>query len=71
MSVNTTKTQIVHFRPTLIPLTDFNFMFIDVHLTVSNRHKYLGLVLAENLTYDTTASIVAKSAVRVIGLFNC
>ncbi len=68
MSANTTKTLLVCFKPKLIPITDFNFMFGDVSLTVSDRYKYLWLVLTDNLDYNTTASIVAKSASRVLGL---
>ncbi len=37
-------------------------------INVSDKYKYLGLVLTEHLDYDTTASIVAKSAGRALGL---
>ncbi len=52
----------------LIPLTNFNFIFGDVSLTVSERYKYLGLVLTGNLDYGTIASIVVKSAGIALGL---
>ncbi len=66
MSVNTKKTQIVHFRSCSTPKTDHTFTFGAETINVSHKYKYLGLVLTEHLDCDKIASIVAKSAGRAL-----
>lgn len=68
MAVNTKKTQIVHFRPGSISRTNHVFEYGEDTISVVEKYKYLGLVLNEYLDYDFTASVVAKSAGRALGL---
>ena len=68
MSINTDKSQIVHFRRSSKPKTCFNFILDDRSIKVVSTYKYLGLVLHENLDYNVTAQMVAKSAGRALGL---
>ncbi len=68
MSVNFKKTQIQHFRSCSTPKTDHTFTFGSEIINVSDKYKQLGLVLTEHLDYDKTASIVANSAGRALGL---
>ncbi len=68
MSVNTKKTQIVHFRPTSTPRIEHNFTFSGDSITISERHRHFGMVLAKPLAYEKTASTIARSAVKALGL---
>ena len=68
MSINTDKTNIVHFRPRSKPITDFKFICGGVELLIKDKYVYLGLVLEEHLNFNITASFVAKSASRALGL---
>ncbi len=67
MSVNSKNTQIVHFRSCSTPKTDHTFTFSGDTINVSDKYIYLGLV-TEHLDYDTTASILAKSAGTALGI---
>ena len=71
MSINTNKTNIVHYRPKSNSKTCFNFTFGDVDLMIKESYLYLGLVLEEHLNFNVTASFVAKSASRALGLLIC
>ncbi len=64
MSVNSKKTQIVHFRSCSTPKTDHTFTFGGEIINVSDKYTYLGLVLTEHLVYDKTASIVGNLQVE-------
>ena len=68
MSVNTKKTQIVHFRTASTPRTNYSFTLNASPISVVDRYKYLGLVVNEFLDYDLTAAMVAKAAGRALGL---
>lgn len=54
MSVNFSKTKVIHFR--------------NQSVDKSDSYKYLGLVLNEYLDYSVTAKYVAQSATRALGL---
>ncbi len=68
MAVNTKNTQIVHFRAASMPRSNYTFTYADLPIVISERYKYLGLILTEFLDYQITASIVARSAGRALGL---
>lgn len=68
MDINADKTKVVHFRT---PSTDRSHCSFKIGLhdiLISGSYKYLGLLLDEFLNYETTASFVAKSASRALGL---
>ncbi len=50
-----------------MPRSNYTFTFGDVSIVISERSKYLGLILPEILDYHITVSIVAKSAGRALG----
>ena len=68
MQVNTEKTQIVHFRPPSFDRTEYCFKYGAQVINVVLQYKYLGLILSEHLDYQITATMVAKSASRALGL---
>ena len=68
MSVNIDKTNVIHFRPKSIPLTDKIFMCDGKEVKRVSQYKYLGLILSEHLDYNITAKMVANAAGRALGL---
>ena len=62
------KSNIVHFRPLSVPVTDVICMCGDANLSVVNKYTYLGIVLTEHLDYIVSAICVAQSASRALGL---
>ena len=68
MSINTSKSKLVHFRPQSIPKSEFVYKCGDDCIQYCSDHKYLGLVLNEFLDYKSTAKSVALSANRALGL---
>ncbi len=68
MTVNTDKTQIVHFSTQSRERTGFIFIYGEQNINVVSQYKYLGLILNEHLDYALMAKMVAKSACRALGL---
>jgi len=68
LQVNTSKSNIVHFRPNSTARTGFNFKCGQADLIIVEKYKYLGLVLNEFLDFNVTAKMVAQSASRALGL---
>ncbi len=52
MAVNTNKTQIVHFRAASMPRSNYTFTYGDLPIVISERYKYLGLIMNEFLDYQ-------------------
>ncbi len=67
LSLNTDKTQIVHFRTQCHSRTQYVFKYGDYDIILVPLYKYLGLVLNEHLDYQLMAKVVAKSANRALG----
>ena len=68
MTVNTTKSEIVHIRNKRVDRTPFKFTYNTNVMKMSNYYRYLGLVLNEYLDLQFTANMVSKSAGRALGL---
>ena len=68
MSVNATKSNVMHFRPNSISRTTFRSTYGLCDLQIIDKYKYLGLVLNEFLDLSMTAKLVAQSASRALGL---
>ncbi len=47
---------------------DYSFYCGDTALKISEKYKYLGLLLTEHLDYNITAKMVAQAASRALGL---
>ena len=67
MSVNSQKSNVVHFRPPSINCTNVTFHCGDEAISVVNQYTYLGIVLDEFLYYSVTAKVIAQSASRALG----
>ena len=68
ISVNATKSNIVHFRNPSEPQSDTVFSVKDENILYTMQYQYLGIVLSEHLDYAITAKNVAQSANRALGL---
>ena len=67
LTVNHSKTQIMHFRQIRTKRSDFQFQFGKQKLQYVENYKYLGLNLDEHLLYDYGTSVLAGSAGRALG----
>ena len=67
LSINTEKTQIVHYRKKKTPRTDLIFIFGDVTLKVVSSYKYSGMVFHEHIDYNACVDILTSSASRALG----
>ena len=67
MAINIDKTQVVHFRRTNIPQTDFSFNFGESLLEIVTFYKYLGVIFDEHLSFDKNATVLAEAACRALG----
>ena len=68
MSINTSKSKLVHFRTQSMPKSEFVYKCGDDCIQYCSDYKYLGLVLNVFLDYNSTAKSVALSANRALGL---
>jgi hypothetical protein len=68
MTVNSDKSNVVHFRPTSVDRTVETFTCGDEVIQIVEAYRYLGLILTEHLDYNTMAKNVAASAGRALGL---
>ena len=62
VTVNTDKSEVVHFRPNQTLCSNYKFCIGNHTLKVVPKYRYLGLVLEEHLDFSVTADHVAKSA---------
>ena len=67
MSVNASKSSIMHFRSNSVPRINYNFSCGVQTLPFTDRYTYLGITLNEFLDYNVTAKAVAQSASRALG----
>lgn len=68
MSVNLSKTKVIHFRNKSVEKSIFQFKCGELYIEFTDKYRYLGLVLNEHLDYSVTAKYVAQSATRALGL---
>ena len=67
MSLNMGKTKIVHYRPTNMARSDFQFKVGDTDVGYVSKYKYLGLWLEEHLNMSETVKALSSSAGRALG----
>ena len=68
MTVNSKKSQIIHFRQHSVSRSTCNFTCGEHDLEIVDRYVYLGLSINEFLDFNFTAKIVSQSAGRALGL---
>ena len=66
--VNDKKSNVVHVRPNSIQRSNYVFTCGSSTIEYSDRYVYLGMTLTEHLDFNITATIVAQSAGRALGL---
>ena len=67
MSVNTSKTAVMHFRNSRIKRTQFRFKFRLSEIKIVETYKYLGLIFHEHLDFNVTSKVLADSGGRALG----
>ena len=67
VSVNQSKSKIIHFRNVNNARSTYKFRVGDVHLNFSNIYKYLGTYFHEHLSYEDNAHILGESGGRALG----
>ena len=66
LSVNDTKSEIVHFRNKNKKQTTSKFYMGNKTLNLASKYKYLGVILDENLTFVECAKTLCESAGRAL-----
>ena len=67
ISINATKSQIVHFRKRRRPCTSFKFTTGENELKIVHSYKYLGVLFDEYLNFKECEEILADAAGRALG----
>lgn len=67
MSVNADKTKIMHCRRKTDDKTEYRFLFNNVELQLTEKYRYLGVTINENLDYTITSNELAKAASKALG----
>ena len=67
LSINSSKTKVVHFRPQSCSKTYYMFRCTDCVIDYCDSYKYLGVWMDEHLTFNKNAKELAKSASRALG----
>jgi hypothetical protein len=67
MTVNNSKTQVVHFRKKSIERTEKMFKCGTDKIEVVAKYKYLGCILEEHLDFSVIANALSEAAGRAVG----
>lgn len=67
LAINHEKTQVIHFRKSFAPQSDYEFYFGQTLLSFSETYKYLGFVFHENMKFCTGKRVLSDSAGRALG----
>jgi len=67
MTVNQTKTQVMHFRASSKPCTKKRFTYAGTELQIVPCYRYVGLELNEHLDFTHTANTLASAGSRALG----
>ena len=68
ISVNASKSNVVHFRPNSVARTSFEFKCGATSILTADKYTYLGITLNEFLDFNITTKTVAQNASRALGL---
>ena len=67
LEINTNKSQIVHFRPKKVNITNHAFSINDIELEKVSTYRYLGVLFDEFLTFETAVNTLSTAAGRALG----
>ena len=65
--VNTKKTKIMHFRNVNTQQSTYEFKINEETLEYVDNYKYLGVIMNENMKYDSAIKRITDSAGRALG----
>ena len=66
LNINASKSNIIHFRKKRVKETKFKFTFGPNNISVTNKYKYLGVILDEHLTFQECIQTLSDSAGRAL-----
>ena len=69
LSMNITKSNIVHFRGSRKKKSNFSFHYGDTSLDYKDENKYLGIYLDEHLHFNSCINTLADSGSRALSAF--
>ena len=67
LSINCSKSNILHFRPSSIERSTFSFNCGDYNISYVDSYKYLGIWFSEHVIWDKAVRELSKSACRALG----
>lgn len=67
LSINNTKSGVVHFRHSRSARTEYNFELAGKPVEVLTEYKYLGIILDEHLKYKSATKMLANAGGRALG----
>uniref|UniRef100_A0A3P9HSL1 Reverse transcriptase domain-containing protein n=1 Tax=Oryzias latipes TaxID=8090 RepID=A0A3P9HSL1_ORYLA len=67
LTINSDKTQIVHFRKPLVPQSNFLFYFGETTLMFTDTYKYLGFVFHKNMIFSEGKQLLSDCAGMALG----
>ena len=67
LSINTSKSQIMHFRNKNKPISDVNFSLNGIDLVYCSTYKYLGIVLNEFMDHNPSIDVLVAAGGRALG----
>lgn len=66
VTLNSSKTKILHFRNKSVEISEFQFTCGDLALDYDNKYRYLGLTFNEFMDYKSTVKEITKAARRAL-----
>ena len=65
--INTEKSKVMHFRPSRLKRSEFNFKIGENHLQITDQYKYLGVTFHEFKDFKIKADRLSTDACRALG----
>ena len=66
LSINCSKSNVIHFRPSSVERSTFNFFCGSHSLVYVDSYKYLGIWFSEHVTWNKAVKELSKSASRAL-----
>ena len=57
----------MHFRPPRTTISQYKFHYGDLDVNITDKYKYLGVMLDDKLKYDVCSKLLSESAGRALG----
>jgi hypothetical protein len=66
--VNTSKTNVIQFRPSRTKKSDYEFTYGDIVLESVKEYKYLGVIMDEHLSFNSCCKTLGESCGRALSV---